>query len=321
MTQEKTTYCKKHPDIKIRKSIIDYCPECEGYFSAHGFNDIRSCPRKYNEKRKQDKNRDLGRAYPLIKGSVVHEIIKFFNNSLEHINKKLFDVKVSKILQNFNNFKLFCEIYCDKNILLSVERELYSFYLFKKELYESFLSYGKPELIIPLISEKWLSIPFSRKQYNAALNNGPKFWSRIGIHNILDEVFKDVDGKLICIDYKSYPRKTSGKISPIKSVDKKYQLITALMTVEYNYSFKVKYVANVDVGTKEFPNVSYYIPTNKGIYYYKKSLLEAYKNLIDKNFYPKHQKFNCNFCEFKSGCPHVSLKEWNRLNNLFNRGD
>ena len=121
----------------------------------------------------------------------------------------------------------------------------------------------------------------------------------------------DVDKKVICVDYKSYPRKSEREIKQIRNIGKKYQLITALLTFEYNYNMETKFVANVDLGTSGFPNITYHKPTARGITYYKKALFEAYKNLFNQTYPTKFsERFCINFCEFKKECPDERVKYW-----------
>lgn len=312
MTNE---YCKTHTNIRMKKTMKLYCPECEGYFSAHGFNNIHTCPFSFNSKN-EDPTRDLGRAYPLIKGSSTHFVIKIFNNSLKELNPKKIETILSKIYTSQKSFVNYLILITSEKIVESCVKELLSFFEFKRELFESLTFDKKPENAIPIAAENWLSIPFSREQYNKVLNkekNAVKNWSKIGIHNIVDEGILDADDKVICIDYKTYPRKTTKELKEISSTEKKYQLITALLTFEYNYNVPVKFVANVDLGVSGFPNITYHKPTDRGITYYKKALSEAYKNLFEKNFPTKYKEYFCTkFCEFKLICPDKKMKEWRK---------
>ncbi len=304
--------CNKHPGQILRNTKKEYCPICEGFFSAHGFGDILSCPFKFNAQKIEE--RDKGRAFPLIKGKTSHFVAEVFNSSLSYIPKETFESQLSSIFDSFRNFLEYISMLLGDTIVRSTAIENYSFYLYKKEMFDYFLNENILFNMIPLVTEEWLFIPFNLKQYFLALQNGVKLWTKIGIHNVLDEVFMDVDGKAICIDYKSYPRKGSRIIREIRSKEKKYQLITALFTFEYNYGIEVKYVANVDLGTSEFPNISYYHPTSRGLLYYKKALLESYKTFVSKNFYPKFTQFSClNFCDYKDICTHPEIKKWRKL--------
>lgn len=290
-----------------------YCPECEGYFSAHGFNLIKRCPFAYKTKREEDI--DIGRAHPLLNGSIVHYIAEIFNKSLKTINPKKFNNILKFIFSNFDNFLSYMKLIINKNVLFSVYNRVYSFYLYKKDLYESFYSEECIQNMIPIVIEEWLWIPFDRTQFNnASKTQKVDNWNRIGVHNILDEVILDKDDQAICSDYKSYPRKQDD-VKEIKNTYKKYQLITALLTFEYKYQVDVKFISNIDLGTKDFPNISYHKPTSRGITYYKKSLLKAYENLFDENFYTIYDQFYClNFCELKLMCPDENLDMWRNQN-------
>jgi len=302
-------YCEKHPEQELNSSIKEYCPICEGFFSGHGFPDMKRCPFRW--KMQKEDRRNPGRAFPLVKGKTSHYFAEVFNRSLNKIPKNKFEPLLFEIFNSYQNFREYNVILLDENIIKSTERELYSFYLFKKELFESFYEADKLTNMIPLVVEEWLYIPFDKKQYNIALKEGVKRWTKIGLHNVLDEVFLDIDDQAICIDYKSYPRKKSREIGPIRSTEKKYQLITAMLTFEYNYRMDVKFVANVELGSSDFPNVQFYKPTTRGLLYYKKALLEAYKNLMTENFYPKYEKRSCiAWCPYKDICPHPEIKKY-----------
>jgi len=305
-------YCEKHPNQALYRSVKLYCPICEGYFSGHSLPIMKQCPFKFKMLREYVK--DKGRAFPLVKGKVSHFIAEQFNRSLKYINNTKFETTVMKIFHSFVSFMDYMSLFIKKEILKTVENEIFSFYLFKKDIVESLYSEEKIHNIIPIVTEEWLSIPFNKKQYEAAIETNVKNWTKIGIHNILDEVFLDHDNRAICIDYKSYPRKSSSTISEIRSVEKKYQLITAMLTFEYNYDIDVKFVANVELGSDEFPNVSYYKPTDRGILYYKKALLQGYKNIFSNNYPPKYNEFTClNFCEYKDICPHPEVKKFRKF--------
>ena len=304
------SYCKIHKNVHMRESVKTYCPECEGYFSAGSFNQIRNCPFLFDLNTKQ--KLDPGRAYPLIKGTIAHAYPETFNKSLKFINLD----NLNTIFKTFNNFTIYMKTLLGESIINSGIKDLYSFYLFKKETYEDFKSKDSVKNMIPIIVENWEFIPFSKEQFdtlNQSEKPDVKRWTKIGIHNIIDEAFVDTDGKAIVIDYKSYPRKESGIIGPIKSGDKKYQLITGLLTTEYQYNVEVKYIMNVDLGTKEFPNISYYYPTPRGISYYKKALFEAYRTLFSKKFIPKYGRNCISFCNAKDYCPETGSKNGKKL--------
>jgi hypothetical protein len=308
-------FCKIHPDINMRQSMKKYCPECEGYFSASGFNQIKDCPLLFSINSKQ--RIDHGRAYPLISGTIAHNYAEIFNSSLQYIDLENLDF----IFKSFKNFRDYMKILLGAPLLNSGINRLYSFFLFKRDLYIDFKNANSIESMIPFIIEEWLFIPFNRMQFQKIFDmEKPNmyYWTQIGVHNIIDEVIIDTDGKAIIIDYKSYPRKQSGKIGPIRSQNKKYQLITGFLTAEYTFveEIDVKYIMNVDLGTGGKPNISYYLPTARGITYYKKALFEAYKTLFSGKFVAKFNKRTClAFCSAKHFCDDNRIKKFIKIMN------